>query len=80
MGSTATSFSKGKTHPINPNFASQDTMRHDVYQPKNSQHQNDTANTVDMWSTVISPFQYEMIQLPDAFKKIYGCSAFIRYL
>ena len=76
MESLATSFSKGETHTIGSNFAIQETIPHDVYQPNNSQQQNDTDNTVDMRNTVSSPFRYKLVQLPDAVKKCYDCSAF----
>lgn len=46
--STATSFSKRETHPINQNFAPQETIQHNVYQLSNSQKQSNTDNIVNM--------------------------------
>ena len=76
MESTATSFGKGKTHPINPSFAPQETIQHKVYQPDSSKQQNDTDSTIDMWSTVNYSFRYELVQLPDAIKKCYVFAVF----
>ena len=76
MEITTKNFSKRKTHPINLNFASPESVQYNVYQPNNSQQQINADNTVDIWSTVNFPFRYELIQLPDAFKKCYGCKDF----